>query len=146
MAVDQKSTRLPGVLEPSAHPLPATITGDRQVLSNTGIDRRTYSRIPTVLEMPNLVQVQVESFNWFVETGLRELLEEISPIGDNHRKMELEISEPRFDPAWTRMPNGPEKERAKTDIRVCENYCRERDLTFAAPLRISARLLLRETG
>ncbi len=146
MAVDQKTTRLPGVLEPSAQPLPATITGDRQVLSNTGIDRRTYSRIPTVLEMPNLVQVQVESFNWFVETGLRELLEEISPIGDNHRKMELEISEPRFDPAWTRMPNGPEKERAKTDIRVCENYCRERDLTFAAPLRISARLLLRETG
>ncbi len=146
MAVDQKSTRLPGVLEPSAHPLTAPITGDRQVLSNTGIDRRTYSRIPTVLEMPNLVQVQVESFNWFVETGLRELLEEISPIGDNHRKMELEISEPRFDPAWTRMPNGPEKERAKTDIRVCENYCRERDLTFAAPLRISARLLLRETG
>ncbi len=146
MAVDQKDTRLPGVLEPSAQPLAATITGDRQVLSNTGIDRRTFSRIPTVLEMPNLVQVQVESFNWFVETGLRELLEEISPIGDNHRKMELEISEPRFDPAWTRMPNGPEKERAKTDIRVCENYCRERDLTFAAPLRISARLLLRETG
>ena len=146
MAVDQKDIRLPGVLEPSAQPLAATITGDRQVLSNTGIDRRTYSRIPTVLEMPNLVQVQVESFNWFVETGLRELLEEISPIGDNHRKMELEISEPRFDPAWTRMPNGPEKERAKTDIRVCENYCRERDLTFAAPLRISARLLLRETG
>ena len=146
MAVDQKDIRLPGVLEPSAQPLAATITGDRQVLSNTGIDRRTFSRIPTVLEMPNLVQVQVESFNWFVETGLRELLEEISPIGDNHRKMELEISEPRFDPAWTRMPNGPEKERAKTDIRVCENYCRERDLTFAAPLRISARLLLRETG
>ena len=146
MAVDQKDIRLPGVLEPSAQPLAATITGDRQVLSNTGIDRRTYSRIPTVLEMPNLVQVQVESFNWFVETGLRELLEEISPIGDNHRKMELEISEPRFDPAWTRMPNGPEKERAKSDIRVCENYCRERDLTFAAPLRISARLLLRETG
>ncbi len=146
MAVDHKDIRLPGVLEPSAQPLAATITGDRQVLSNTGIDRRTYSRIPTVLEMPNLVQVQVESFNWFVETGLRELLEEISPIGDNHRKMELEISEPRFDPAWTRMPNGPEKERAKTDIRVCENYCRERDLTFAAPLRISARLLLRETG
>ena len=146
MAVDHKDSRLQTVLDSADLGLSATITGDRQVLSNTGIDRRTYSRIPTVLEMPNLVQVQVESFNWFVETGLRELLEEISPIGDNHRKMELEISEPRFDPAWTRMPNGPEKERAKTDIRVCENYCRERDLTFAAPLRISARLLLRETG
>jgi DNA-directed RNA polymerase subunit beta len=146
MAVDQKDSRLTEVLDPSVMDLPATITGSRQVLSNTGIDRRTYSRIPTVLEMPNLVRVQVESFDWFVETGLKELLEEISPIGDNHRKMELQISEPRFDPAWTRMPNGPEKERAKTDIRVCENYCRERDLTFAAPLRISARLVINETG
>ncbi|HEV2528602.1 MAG TPA: DNA-directed RNA polymerase subunit beta [Thermomicrobiales bacterium] len=146
MAVDQKDLRLNEVLNPSTLGLPATITGDRQVVSNTGIDRRTFSRIPTVLEMPNLVQVQVQSFDWFVETGLRELLEEISPIGDNHRKMELEIFDPRFDPAWTRMPKGPEQERAKSDIRVCENYCRERDLTFAAPLRISARLLLKETG
>ena len=146
MAVDQKDLRLNEGLAPISSALPATITGDRQVLSNTGIDRRTFSRIPTVLEMPNLVQVQVQSFDWFVQTGLRELLEEISPIGDNHRKMELEIFDPRFDPAWTRMPKGAEQERAKTDIRVCENYCRERDLTFAAPLRISARLLLKETG
>ena len=146
MAVDQKEARLDQVLDPTAIGLPETISGDRQVLSNTGIGRRTFSRIPTVLEMPDLVQVQVESFNWFVETGLRELLEEISPITDGHRKMQLEISDPRFDPPWTRMPNGPEKERARADIRVCENYCRERDLTFAAPLRITARLTLNETG
>jgi len=48
----------------------------KQVLSNVGVGRRTYSRIPTVLEMPNLVQIQLESFQWFVEEGLKELLEE----------------------------------------------------------------------
>ena len=59
------------------------VLGERQVVSNIGIGRRTYARIPTVLEMPNLVQVQVESFNWFLQEGMRELLEEISPISDH---------------------------------------------------------------
>ena len=45
--------------------LPPVVDAGRQVVSNTGINRRTFSRIPTVLEMPNLVQVQIESFNWF---------------------------------------------------------------------------------
>src|SRR5687768_13559370 len=109
----------------------------RQVLSNMGVNRRTYASIPTVLEMPNLVQIQIESFNWFVEEGLSELLEEISPITDHHKKMELYISEPRFDPPWSRMPKGEEQERAKTDPRVAEVFCRERDITYAAPLRVS---------
>src|SRR5215211_2550054 len=122
------------------------VSGDRQVVSNVGIGRKTFSRIPTVLEMPNLVQVQIESFNWFVREGLRELLEEISPITDHHKKMELSISDPRFDEPWQRMPKGEEQERAKVDSRVAENYCRERDITYASPLRVSARLLLRETG
>ncbi|MBA2276448.1 MAG: DNA-directed RNA polymerase subunit beta [Chloroflexia bacterium] len=118
----------------------------QQVLSNIGVERRTYSRIPTVLEMPNLVQIQVESFQWFVREGLEELLAEISPITDHHRKMELYISNPRFDEPWTRMPKGEEQERAKADPRVAEVYCRERDITYAAPLRVSARLVMRETG
>ena len=57
----------------------ATEARQRRVISNTGIGRRSFSRIPTVWEMPNLVQVQIESFNWFLEEGLKELLEEISP-------------------------------------------------------------------
>src|SRR3954452_16251342 len=92
--------------------LPPVITGGRQVVSNTGINRRTFSRIPTVLEMPNLVQVQIESFDWFLREGLKELLEEISPITDHHKKMELSIFDPRFDPPWSRMPKGDEQERA----------------------------------
>jgi len=125
--------------------LPPIVSGDRQVKSNIGVGRRTYSRIPTALEMPNLVQIQLESFDWFRREGLRELLDEISPITDN-KKMELSIFEPRFDPPWHRMPEGDEKERAKRDQRVCEVWCRERDMTFAAPLRVSARLVMLETG
>ena len=84
----------------------ATATGGAalQVRSNRGVNRRSFSRIPTALEMPNLVQVQTESFEWFIREGLKELLKEISPITDHHKKMELTISEPRFDPPWTRMP------------------------------------------
>jgi DNA-directed RNA polymerase subunit beta len=117
-----------------------------QVASNVGVDRKSYSRIPLVLEIPNLVQIQLESFQWFIEEGLRELLEEISPISDHHRKMELYISEPRFDPVWTRMPKGEEQERAKKDPKVAEVFCRERDITYAAPLRVTARLEMKETG
>src|SRR4051794_26016826 len=123
-----------------------TIGAPRQVISNQGIDRRTFSRIPTVLEMPNLVQVQLQSFDWFVREGLRELLEEISPITDHHKKMELSIFDPRFDEPWQRMPKGEAQERAKIDSRVAEIYCRERDITYAAPLRVSARLVMKETG
>ena len=126
--------------------LPPVISGDRQVTSNVGINRRTFSRIPTVLEMPNLVQVQIESFDWFRREGLRELLEEISPITDHHRKMELSIFDPRFEEPWSRLPVGDLQNRARVDPRIAENYCRERDLTYAAPLFVSARLLMRETG
>src|SRR3990170_4390886 len=120
--------------------------GQDQVLSNQGIGRRSYARIPTVLEMPDLVQVQIESFKWFVEEGLRELLDEISPITDHHKKMDLYISDPRFDPTWTRMPKGEEQERAKKDPRIAEVYARERDISYTAPLRVSARLVMKETG
>ena len=126
--------------------LAPVVDGDRQVPSNLGVDRRTYARIPTALELPNLVQVQRNSFQWFKDQGLRELLEEISPITDHHDKMELSIFDPWFDEPWTRMPEGEEQERAKIDQRVCEIWCRERDMTFAAPLRVQARLVLNETG
>jgi DNA-directed RNA polymerase subunit beta len=119
---------------------------ERQVVSNRGVNRRSYAGIPTVWEMPNLVQVQIESFNWFIEEGLKELLDEISPITDHHKKMELTFLDYRFDPTWSRLPKGDIQERAKIDSRVAEAYCRERDITYAAPLRIWARLVLRETG
>ena len=109
------------------------------VLSNVGIGRRSFSRIPTVWEMPDLVQVQIESFEWFKREGLRELLEEISPISDHHKKMELTFGEYRFDEPWKRLPEGLQ-EQGKADPRVVEQFCRERDITYASPLRIKAKL------
>ncbi|MDI3339794.1 MAG: DNA-directed RNA polymerase subunit beta [Sphaerobacter sp.] len=103
--------------------------GKRQVLSNIGIGRHSYASIPTVLEMPNLVQLQIESFEWFKTEGMRELLDEISPIVDYNQKMELRFLEHRFD-----------------EPRYDEETCRERDMTYAAPLRIRVQLLIRETG
>ena len=121
------------------------ISGD-QVISNTGIGRKSYASIKTVLEMPNLVQIQIDSFNWFIQKGLEELLKEISPITDHHDKMQLYLSEPRFDDPWERLPEGEMRERAKRDPRVAEVYCRERDMTYSARLRISAKLVINETG
>jgi DNA-directed RNA polymerase subunit beta len=123
-----------------ANGVEAVSTGGLQtVLSNTGIDRRSFSRIPTVWEMPDLVQVQIESFEWFKQEGLRELLEEISPISDHHKKMELTFGEYRFDEPWKRLPEHLQQQ-AKDDPRIVEQFCRERDITYASPLRIKAKL------
>ena len=115
-----------------SHRVPSarTIDGDAgQVVSNLGINRRSYARIPTVIEMPNLVQVQIDSFEWFKTEGLRELLKEISPITDYNQKMELHFLDHAFD-----------------EPRATEETCRIRDMTYAAPLRIRVRLIIKETG
>jgi DNA-directed RNA polymerase subunit beta len=117
----------------------ASAGGLQTVLSNTGIDRRSFSRIPTVWEMPDLVQVQIESFEWFKREGLRELLEEISPISDHHKKMELTFGDYRFDEPWKRLPEHLQQQ-GKDDPRIVEQFCRERDITYASPLRIKAKL------
>jgi DNA-directed RNA polymerase subunit beta len=92
--------------------------------------RRDYSRIAHVLDMPNLIQVQKDSFNWFKEEGLRELLDEISPIADfTGTRMELRFGDYSFgDPKYT------------------ETECRERDMTFSAPLKVNVELHIKETG
>ena len=99
----------------------ASPNGLQTVLSNTGIDRRSFSRIPTVWEMPDLVQVQIESFEWFKREGLRELLEEISPISDHHKKMELTFGEYRFDEPWKRLPEHLQQQ-GKDDPRIVEQF------------------------
>ena len=110
-------------------PTSRTNGGPPQVVSNLGINRRTFARITTVLEMPNLVQVQINSFDWFKTEGLAELLQEISPITDYNQKMELHFQEHYFD-----------------EPRASEEVCRQRDMTFAAPLYIRVRLIIKETG
>ncbi len=92
--------------------------------------RRSYAKIPTSLEMPNLIQVQIDSFDWFLREGLQELFDEINPVSDfTGRIMDL-----RFGKYFFGTP------------RYTEVECRERDLTYAAPLRVRAELLIKETG
>ena len=87
-------------------------------------------RIPEVLPIPNLIELQLQSFNWFIEHGLRELFDEISPIQDfTGRVMELHFSEYEF--------GAP---------KYSELECRTRDLTFSKPLYVGVELLIKETG
>jgi DNA-directed RNA polymerase subunit beta len=92
--------------------------------------RKSYAKLPQILDVPNLIEVQLESFRWFQEKGLKQLLEEISPIKDfTENRLELSFSNYEF-----RAPRHSELE------------CRHRDLTYAAPLYIKAKLLVKATG
>jgi len=92
--------------------------------------RRRYARIPEVLEIPNLIELQLSSFDWFVEKGLRELFDEISPIKDFTGKvMELHFLDYEF--------GAP---------KYSELECRTKDLTFSRPLYVNVELLIKETG
>jgi DNA-directed RNA polymerase subunit beta len=92
-------------------------------------ERRSYSRIHEVLDLPNLIEIQQRSYEWFLREGLREMFEDISPIQDFTGNLVLEfidysLGEPKYD-----------VEESK-----------ERDVTYAAPLRVKVRLLNKETG
>ncbi len=92
--------------------------------------RKSYAKIPDVLEVPNLIQVQIDSFEWFKREGLRELFNEINPITDfSGNRMELRFLDYEF-----KEPKYPEAEY------------RTRDLTYAAPLFVNVRLSIKETG
>ena len=108
--------------------LSVTDPGRRNVLASA--ERKTFARIPEVLPIPNLIELQLDSFHWFIEHGLRELLDEISPIQDfTGRVMELRFKEYEFE--------GP---------KYSELDCRRLDLTFSKPLYVWVELLVKETG
>jgi DNA-directed RNA polymerase subunit beta len=97
-----------------------------------GAGRTSFASIPEVQGVPNLIQIQRDSFAWFLNDGLRELFAEISPISDfTGRNMELELAVP-----------GPDGEPGYVfgEPKLSEEECRERDSTFAAPLRVRMRL------
>src|SRR4051794_4829800 len=107
-----------------------TVTDPGRRVVAASAERKPYARIPEVLPIPNLIELQLNSFNWFIENGLRELLDEISPIQDfTGRVMELRFREYEF-------------EAPKYD----ELECRTRDLTFSKPLYVDVELRIKETG
>jgi DNA-directed RNA polymerase subunit beta len=95
-------------------------------------ERVSFARIPDIRPMPGLIQIQLDSFEWFKKEGLRELFAEISPIEDfTGKNLSLEFVVPD-DPFG----------KPKYD----EDECRDRDATFSAPLNVKARLINKETG
>jgi DNA-directed RNA polymerase subunit beta len=97
--------------------------------------RKSYARIRDVYELPRLIEVQLDSFRWFQTEGLEELFNEISPIVSFNKNLELHFgSKPGPEGFWFGNPKYSELE------------CRDRDITFAAPLWVRVRLVNRETG
>jgi DNA-directed RNA polymerase subunit beta len=91
--------------------------------------RENFSHIPEVLPLPNLIQTQTESFHWFVQTGLRELLDEITPITDfTGKNLELHFRDYYFE-----------------EPKFSEDECRTRDLTYSKPLKVEVDLVIKET-
>ena len=93
--------------------------------------RMSYSKQKEVLDMPNLIEIQKDSYEWFLDEGLKEVFEDISPIEDYSNHLALEF----------------------VDFQLCENEvkysieeCKERDATYAAPLKVKVRLHNKETG
>ena len=92
--------------------------------------RMSYSRQKEVLEMPNLIEVQKDSYQWFLDEGLKEVFDDISPIADYNGRLSLEF----------------------VDFTLCEDEvkysieeCKERDATYAAPLKVRVRLHNKES-
>ena len=91
--------------------------------------RYSYAKIDEVLDMPNLIEIQKRSYDWFLEEGLQEIFQDISPIQDFTGNLQLSfegfsLGEPKYS----------------------VEECKERDVTFAAPLKVNVRLINRETG
>ncbi len=93
-------------------------------------ERMTFSKIDEVLEMPNLIDMQKSSYEWFIKEGLREVFRDVSPITDYAGNLILEFTDYRID------------EQPKYSIEECK----ERDTNYAAPLRVQVRLINQETG
>ena len=92
-------------------------------------ERLSFSNLREVLELPDLIAVQRESFEWFLEQGVAEVLADISPIEDFTGQLKLELSDHIFDPP-----------------KYSEDECRERDMTYARPLFVTARFMNAQTG
>ena len=94
-------------------------------------ERKSYSRINEVIEVPNLIEIQKNSYDWFLDEGITQIFQEVSPVTDSQGTWEIYFLGKEFD------PTNP----------VCElDDCHEKDSNYAAPLKIKLRLRNTETG
>ena len=101
----------------------------RPVKAGKGI-RMSYSRQKEVLEMPNLIEVQKDSYQWFLKEGLKEVFDDISPIADYSGHLSLEFVDFTL---------------CESDVKYTIPECKERDATYAPPLKVKVRLHNKET-
>ncbi|APC42353.1 MULTISPECIES: DNA-directed RNA polymerase subunit beta [Clostridium] len=93
--------------------------------------RMSFSKIPEVTDMPNLIEIQLDSYDWFLKEGLQEVFDDINPIQDYTGNLVLEFVGYKLD---------------IENIKYTEEQCKERDTTYAAPLKVKVRLRNNETG
>jgi DNA-directed RNA polymerase subunit beta len=104
--------------------------GDSTPVSSTGLrERRSFAKIPEVLDVPNLIAIQRDSFKWFLDEGIRETFRDISPIEDFTGTLAVEFLDHSFgEPKYT------------------VDECKEKDMSYQAPLFVLVRFVNRETG
>lgn len=100
-----------------------------KVVEPGAMERRSYSRITEVLDLPDLLEIQSESYKWFLEEGLNEMFKDISPIKDFTEELLLEFISYHLD-----------------QPKYSVDECKERDATYSAPLRVQVRLINKDTG
>ncbi len=94
------------------------------------VTRMNFAKLEDVLPMPNLIEVQKKSYKWFLDEGLREVLADVSPITDYSGNLSIELVDYRLD----------------DKPKFSEEECKERDVNYAAPLRVTVRLYNKNTG
>jgi len=99
-------------------------------INNGKSSRMSYARQKEVLQMPNLIEVQKDSYQWFLDAGLKEVFADISPISDYSGQLSLEFVDFTL---------------CEDDVKYTIEECKERDATYAAPLKVKVRLYNKET-
>ena len=106
------------------------VSSAEQVSNGSPNNKHSYAQIPTVLDVPNLIRVQLDSFNWLKTDGLRELFEEISPIEDfPGGRFELSFGDHYFE-----------------EPKLSEEECRVKETTYSAPLQVTVKLRIKAAG
>jgi DNA-directed RNA polymerase subunit beta len=120
----------PGTVQPSTFPMPTgAFTIEQPPDPGSKRDRHSFAKIPHVLEVPNLIELQKASFEWFKTEGLAEAFSSISPIKDFTGNLVLEFGD-----------------HSLGEPKYSVEECRERDMTYSAPLRVRVRLITAESG
>lgn len=92
-------------------------------------ERISFAKIPEISDVPNLISIQVDSFKWLLEKGLREIFDDLSPIEDFTRSLAMEFGDYEFGA-----------------IKYSDEECKEKDMTYSAPLFVKVRLINKGTG